>query len=118
MLAQSLQSCLILCHPVDCSPPGSSVHGILQARILEWVANALLQGIFPTQGSDLHLLCHLHCRQVLYLLNHLGSRFPWGTLTNAGDGRFYISYKFLGDAIQTPGKVTDNDVSADRGSIT
>ena len=32
------QSCLTLCDPVDCSPPGSSVHGILQARILEWVA--------------------------------------------------------------------------------
>ena len=31
------QSCLILCDPMDCSPPGSSVHGILQARILEWV---------------------------------------------------------------------------------
>ena len=30
------QSCLILCEPMDCSPPGSSVHGILQARILEW----------------------------------------------------------------------------------
>ena len=32
------QSCLTLCNPVDCSPPGSSVHGILQARVLEWVA--------------------------------------------------------------------------------
>ena len=32
------QSCLTLCDPVDCSLPGSSVHGILQARILEWVA--------------------------------------------------------------------------------
>ena len=32
------QSCLTLCDPVDCSPPGSSVHGILQARILQWVA--------------------------------------------------------------------------------
>ena len=32
------QSCLTLCNPVDCSPPGSSVHGILQARILERVA--------------------------------------------------------------------------------
>ena len=31
-------SCQTLCDPVDCSPPGSSVHGILQARILEWVA--------------------------------------------------------------------------------
>ena len=36
--AESLQSCLILCDPVDCSPPGSSVHGIFQARMLEWVA--------------------------------------------------------------------------------
>ena len=32
------QSCLTLCDPVDCSLPGSSVHGILQARIVEWVA--------------------------------------------------------------------------------
>ena len=32
------QSCPALCDPMDCSPPGSSVHGILQARILEWVA--------------------------------------------------------------------------------
>ena len=36
--AQSLHSCLILCDAMDCSPPGSSVHGIPQARILEWVA--------------------------------------------------------------------------------
>ena len=34
--ARSLQVCLILCGPMDCSPPGSSVQGILQARILEW----------------------------------------------------------------------------------
>ena len=32
------QLCLILCNPVDCSPSGSSVHGVLQARMLEWVA--------------------------------------------------------------------------------
>ena len=32
------QMCMTLCHPMDCSPPGSSVHGILHARILEWVA--------------------------------------------------------------------------------
>ena len=36
--AKLLQSCLTLCDPIECSPPGSSVHGILQARILEWVA--------------------------------------------------------------------------------
>ena len=38
MHSESLQSCPTLCYPVDCSPPGSSVHGILQARILDWVA--------------------------------------------------------------------------------
>ena len=37
MRAQSLRSCPTLCDPMDCSPPGSSVHGILQSRILEWV---------------------------------------------------------------------------------
>ena len=36
--AKSLQSCPTLCDPMDCRPPGSSVHGTLQARILEWVA--------------------------------------------------------------------------------
>ena len=36
--AKSLQSCLTLCNLMDYSPPGSSVHGILQAKILEWVA--------------------------------------------------------------------------------
>ena len=48
MHAKSLQSCPTLGDPMDCSPPGSSVHGILQARVLEWVACALL----PTQGSN------------------------------------------------------------------
>ena len=38
MHAKSLQSCLTLCDPMDCNPPGSSVHGILQARTLQWVA--------------------------------------------------------------------------------
>ena len=36
--AKSLQLCLALCNPIDGSPPGSSVPGILQARTLEWVA--------------------------------------------------------------------------------
>ena len=36
--AKSLQSCLTLCDPIDCSPPGSPVPGILQARTLEWAA--------------------------------------------------------------------------------
>ena len=39
-----VQSCPTLCDPTDCSPPGSSVRGILQARVLEWGCQALLQG--------------------------------------------------------------------------
>ena len=45
-----------LCDSMDGSLPGSSVHGIPQARILEWVCCALLQGVFLTQGSNPHLL--------------------------------------------------------------
>ena len=44
--AQSLQSCLTLCDPMDCSPPCSSVQGISQARILEWVASSFSRGSF------------------------------------------------------------------------
>ena len=40
--AKSLQSCLTLCDPIDGSPPGSPIPGILQARTLEWVAISLL----------------------------------------------------------------------------
>ena len=60
MHAKSLQPCLTLCNPMDCSLSGFSVHGILQARILEWVAMPSLQGIFPTQRLNLHLFCLLH----------------------------------------------------------
>ena len=55
------QSCLTLCNPMDGSPQGSSVHGILQARIPEWIAFPFLQGIFLTQGQNLSI-----GRQILY----------------------------------------------------
>ena len=45
--AELLQSCLTLCDSMDCSPPGSSVHGILQVRILEWVAVRSSRGSSP-----------------------------------------------------------------------
>ena len=58
---QLLWSCSTLYGSMDCSPPGSSVHGILQAGILEWVAMPSFRGVFPTQGWNLqHLLCFLH----------------------------------------------------------
>ena len=62
-----------LCDSMDYSLPGSSVHGILQARILEWVAIFLLQGILPIQGWNPHVLCLLHYRQILYPLSQQAS---------------------------------------------
>ena len=50
-------------HPMDYSPSGSMVHGILQTRILELGCHSVLQGIFLTQGSNWSLQ---HCRQILY----------------------------------------------------
>ena len=54
------QLCSTLWDPIGCSPPGSSVHGIFQARILEWVAISFFKGFFPPQGSNLALLSLLH----------------------------------------------------------
>ena len=47
---KSLQLCLTLCDPTDCSPPGSTVHGILQAGILEWVAMPSCSGSSPPRN--------------------------------------------------------------------
>ena len=87
------QLCPTLRKPMDCRPPGSSAHGILQARILNWsISSSIvdwcisihfpLQGIFQTQGSYLSLL---HCRQILYFLSHWGSpkqREFWPSVCN------------------------------------
>ena len=57
------QSCLTLCDPMDYSPPGSSVHGILQARVLEWVAISSSRGSSPPRDRtcisciDRQILC-------------------------------------------------------------
>ena len=58
------------CNHVNCSPPGLSAHGILQARITGVDSHFLLQRIFPTQESNPD---HLHCGQILYLLSYEGS---------------------------------------------
>ena len=60
------QLCPALCDPMDCSLPGSSVHGILQARLLEWVAMPSSRGSSPPpphQGSNPRLLCLLHWQE-------------------------------------------------------
>ena len=59
MNAKLLQLCPTLCDLMDCSPPGCSVHGILQARILSGLPS-IFQGIFPTQESNRHLLSFPH----------------------------------------------------------
>ena len=68
------QSCPALCDPVDRSPPGSSIHGVLQAGILERVATSFSRDLpdleILTQGWNADLP---HCRQILYHLSHQGS---------------------------------------------
>ena len=64
------QSCLTLCDPMDCSPPGSSVPGILQARILEWVAISFSRG-----SSQLRDQTHVSCiaGRFFIVMSHQGS---------------------------------------------
>ena len=64
------QSCLTLYDPVNCSPPDSSVHGDSPGKNTGVGYHFLPQEIFPTQGSNSHLL---HCMKILYLLSHQGS---------------------------------------------
>ena len=59
---------------MDCSPPGSSVHGIFQAKVLEWGAIA-----FSNALGNLDLL---HCRQILYQLSYKGSPVMQVEITN------------------------------------
>ena len=63
MHAKSLQLCLTLCDPVDCSPPGFYVHGLLQERILEWVAMPSSRGSSQPRLGTLVSSIYLH-RQV------------------------------------------------------
>ena len=72
VLCLATQSCLTLCDPLDCSLPDSSVHGDSPGKNTGVGCHALIQGIFPTQGSNPGLP---HCRQILYHLSHQGS--PW-----------------------------------------
>ena len=55
------QSCPTLCDPIDCSPPGSSLHWILQARILEWVAISFSRG--SSQPRDRTQVSHIAGRR-------------------------------------------------------
>ena len=73
MHAYLLQLYPTLCDPMGCSPPGSSVHGILQARILDWVVIPSSKGL--SQPRNRTHVSYVFCvsRQVLYHCHHLGS---------------------------------------------
>ena len=79
--ARSLQSCPTLCDPMDCSLPGSSVSGILQARTLEWVAMpASRQDPMQTQLNDVHTLIaetgYRKAKEALYWESFYSSKAP------------------------------------------
>ena len=87
------QSCLTLCDPMDCSPPGSSVHGIFQARILEWVAIPLSRGFSPPRDRTWGLLL---CKQILY---HWATREWWSII----DSAFLFSNSVVSDSLPLHG---------------
>ena len=73
MRAKSLQLCPVLCNPMDCSLSGSPVHGILQARRVEWVAKSYSRGYsLPRDQTCNSFVSHIG-RQVLYYYCHLDS---------------------------------------------
>ena len=85
-LCSVTQSCPTLCGPRDCSPPGSSVHGIFQARILGRVCHILLQGTFPTQGWNLSLLHWQEwATREVYRNPYLSSRLPVFSVSENGN---------------------------------
>ena len=67
VLCSVVQSCPTLCDPMDCSPPGSSIHGDSPGKNTGLGCHFLLQGIFPIQGLNPGFL---YCRQILYCLSH------------------------------------------------
>ena len=77
------QSCLTLCNPMDCSPPGFSVQGIFPGKNTGLGCHFLLQGIFPTQGSNPRLL---HWQADSITLSHLSSPYTWIHMLNLTNG--------------------------------
>ena len=101
------QSCATLWDPMDCSLPGSSIHGIFQARNTGMGCHFLFQETFLTQGLNLGLL---HCRQTLYHLSHQGS--PTGcsliqTLLTARTETYQTSPEIKGDYWRTARNSTE-----------
>ena len=85
------QTCPTLCDPMDCSPPGSSVHGIFQARMLEWVA--ISSSRESSQHRDRTLVSCIFCigRQILYHCTTWEA--PYCTILNANGFFFFLTLK-------------------------
>ena len=89
------QSCPTLCDPMDCSPPGSSIHGILQARTLEWVAISFSRRSSWPRDMNIGLP---HRRQTLYHLSHQGSLFYFSNTLSplwATSSSYSVSWSLL-----------------------
>ena len=85
-----------LCNPIDVSPPGSSVPGILQAKRLEWAAVPFSRGPSPSRDRT---GVPFNCRQILYHLGHQGSpqvSFKYALLPHLGNPTFSKSWKAWG----------------------
>ena len=81
---KSLQSCLTLCDPMDCSPPGSSVHGILQEGILEWVVSIPPETVPHSGIKPCTCILFLGTPSALWATGHLkvlGGPGGWGFFT-------------------------------------
>ena len=84
-----------LCNPMDCSLPDSSVHGTLQARVLEWAAISFSRGIFPSQGSDPSLLCLLR-----WQVHSLTTEPPGKPVCHSIYKHILCLYKYMPDSLQ------------------
>ena len=99
---QSLQSCPTLCDAMDGSPPGSSIHGILQARILEYVSSFSSRGSSQSRVQT-HLSYLLHCRWVCYQVDFPGGSDDKVSAYKAGDqGSIPRSGKSFGEGNGNP----------------
>ena len=115
------QSCLILCDPMDCRPPGSSAHGILQARILEWVAmpssrgssrprewtqvSLIAGGFFTVWATRVEKAMATHSTVLAWRI--LGMAEP-GRLPPMGSHRVGHDWSDLAAAAAPPGKPGDS----------
>ena len=102
--AKSLRLCQALRDSRDWSPPGSSVHGILQARILGWAATSFSRRSSPPRARTRVSCVSCVGRQVLYLGHRLGA-FCWHHLFKLGDGSFRQAHAGLWAELQHENEV-------------